>query len=234
MKLDSLLGDLFAAPLEDFVKTRNDLAARLKSEGDEVSAKRVKALKKPAVHVWALNQVARRDPGSLERFISAREQVEGATNADELKRATKARRDAVVEVVREAQGALEEAGHSATSTQTQKISQMLLAGGTDEERSALLEGRLEKELTSAGLDDGWTTDVATLEPDVDRKREAARKRAEALDAEARTKEREADRLEAEAERAEASARVSRERAEAARHAAVVARDRASRALDEAG
>ena len=234
MTIESALTELFATPLENFVKARNGLAARLKADGDDVSAKRVKALKKPPVHVWAANQVTRRDPDALRRFMQARDEVESAQNSRELQAATRSRSKAVIEVARAAEEALEESGHSSTSTHVQKISQMLLAGGTEAERAALLEGRLEKEMTAAGLDDAWATDVATLEPDTDRRSKAARKRAEMLDQEARTKEQEADRLEAEAERARAAADVATERAEAARHAAIKARDRATRALDEAG
>ena len=232
--VDNALAELFAQPLGSFVKARNDLAKRLKDEGDEVSAKRVKALKKPAVHLWALNQVASSDRGAIEHFLDAREGVEAATNAAELKDATRARRDAISEVVRLAQEALEGAGHGAGANATQKISQMLLAGGTDDERRALLEGRLESDMTAAGLDEGWTTDVSTLQPDPDRKSAAARKRAEGLDAEAKVKEREAEKLEAEAEHAEVAAKVARERAAAARNAAIKARDRATRALEELG
>ena len=41
------LDPLFAAPLEDFVEARNELAKQLRGEGRREEADRVKAMRKP-------------------------------------------------------------------------------------------------------------------------------------------------------------------------------------------
>jgi hypothetical protein len=44
---------LYALPLEEFTHERDELAKRVRDEGDADAAAAVKALKKPAVAAWA-------------------------------------------------------------------------------------------------------------------------------------------------------------------------------------
>ena len=53
------LAELFAAPLDEFVATRNRIAKELRAEGNETEAADVAALRKPTTVVWGLNQLAR-------------------------------------------------------------------------------------------------------------------------------------------------------------------------------
>lgn len=48
---------LYQAPPGGFTAARNALAARLKAEGDATEAARVRALEKPSVSAWAVNQL---------------------------------------------------------------------------------------------------------------------------------------------------------------------------------
>ena len=73
---ESELDRLYTAALEDFVKLRNDLAGRLKKEGDEEGAAGVAALKKPSVSAWLVNQVARTAQLEVQRLINAGEAIE--------------------------------------------------------------------------------------------------------------------------------------------------------------
>src|SRR5439155_16223840 len=57
MELDTVLDRLYAVALDEFTATRNSLAKEL--AGDD--ARQVKALKKPNIAAWALNQLARSD-----------------------------------------------------------------------------------------------------------------------------------------------------------------------------
>ncbi|HXE80811.1 MAG TPA: hypothetical protein VNK41_08685, partial [Vicinamibacterales bacterium] len=69
--LDARVDRLYALPLDEFVKARNALAAELKRENRPDEANRVKALARPSLPAWALNQVywhARRD---FDRLTSA-------------------------------------------------------------------------------------------------------------------------------------------------------------------
>src|ERR1041384_90963 len=48
---------LFKLPLAEFTSARNDLAARLKREGRANDSNFVKALAKPSISAWAVNQL---------------------------------------------------------------------------------------------------------------------------------------------------------------------------------
>jgi hypothetical protein len=56
-KLDDDVDELFKVPLAEFTGNRNALAARLKKESRAEDAERVKALSKPSVSAWAVNQL---------------------------------------------------------------------------------------------------------------------------------------------------------------------------------
>src|SRR4029453_8730605 len=51
--------ELFGLPPEEFVAARDDLARRLKREGDAKAAARIKALRRPPLSAWAVNRLAR-------------------------------------------------------------------------------------------------------------------------------------------------------------------------------
>ena len=53
---------LYGLPLEDFVAERDALAKRLRGEGRREDAQAVKALAKPTVAAWAVNQAVRARP----------------------------------------------------------------------------------------------------------------------------------------------------------------------------
>ena len=56
------IDQLFALPLDEFTAARNELARRLKQDGDAEAAEGVRGLAKPTVAAWAVNQLARREP----------------------------------------------------------------------------------------------------------------------------------------------------------------------------
>jgi hypothetical protein len=55
--------ELFGLPLAEFTARRDALAKELKAAGDKDAAAAVKALRKPTVAAWAVNQVARTTAG---------------------------------------------------------------------------------------------------------------------------------------------------------------------------
>src|SRR2546428_10606151 len=69
----STLGDdidaLFAVPLTAFTGARNALAARLKQGGRGDEAERVKALGKPSVSAWAVNQLYWKHRQAFDRLL---------------------------------------------------------------------------------------------------------------------------------------------------------------------
>src|SRR5262249_27094498 len=62
---------LFKLPPADFIGARNDLAARLKREGRAGDANLVKALAKPSVSAWAVNQLHWNHREAVDQLLAA-------------------------------------------------------------------------------------------------------------------------------------------------------------------
>jgi hypothetical protein len=226
------LDELYALPLDEFTNARNALAKRLADTGDKDAAARVKKLAKPNVAAWALNQLSRRVPDDLARLYEIRDELEGADGAQEIRKLSDERRKLVTHLVNEAVGALEEAGHSAAAATRDRVSQSLLAGGDDDDRDALLKGRLAKEITSSGLDSfGMEAFTASVEAKP-RPTAKARREVEKLEKEAAAAEQTAAEKTERAKYLEEEARAAMEAAADARREAMKLRDRAKRAARE--
>jgi hypothetical protein len=124
--LESEVDRLYQLPLSEFTAARNALAKTLK--GDE--AARVKALAKPTVVPWAVNQLFWRDRKTFDRLLKAGSALReaqiaalGGRHAD-VRRATEAHRAALSDAVRSAT-ALATAGGA--SPQADQLARMLEA-----------------------------------------------------------------------------------------------------------
>lgn len=69
--VESAIDGLYQVPLDRFTAERNALAAALKKAGDTAAAERVKALAKPSVTAWAVNQVWWAEPARVEALLAA-------------------------------------------------------------------------------------------------------------------------------------------------------------------
>jgi hypothetical protein len=70
-----VIEELADVPPEQFVAARDQLAARLKDEGDEERAAEVKKLRKPTVAQWLTSEVRRRHPGEIATLQNALQEV---------------------------------------------------------------------------------------------------------------------------------------------------------------
>ncbi len=102
---------LYRLPPDEFVAARDELARQLRTSGERVQATEVKALRRPSVAAWALNQVARQRRGDIDTLIEIAEELRRAQQqaltggeADDLRKASRRRRELV--------GTLTEAAHS--------------------------------------------------------------------------------------------------------------------------
>ena len=140
---------LFELPLDEFTAERNALAKRLKQAGDAEAAEQVRALAKPSVAAWAVNQLARREPEEMRsllnvggRLRSAQERsLKGERTADELRAAQAEERDVIRDLTRSAEALLRESGRPASGTTLERVSSLLRAGAVSDP-TALREGRL--------------------------------------------------------------------------------------------
>jgi hypothetical protein len=150
---------LYALPLEEFTGERDEVAKRLRKQGDRDAAAEVKALKKPSVAAWAVNQVRRDRPEDVRSLLEVTEELHrvyaGLSSAgarERLAEAADMQRDLIRSLVRCAQQLLEAGGHSANEATLNKVADTLRAAALDEElREQVSAGRVVKEQSAAGL-----------------------------------------------------------------------------------
>jgi hypothetical protein len=225
--MDDEVDRLYGLPLDEFVGARDELAKQLRTEDRREEAEQVKALRKPPVAAWLVNQVARERELDVRRLLDAAETLRKAQAAGSEEFA-EARRDETHALERIA-GATREIARREGSGQAavdRAMQTVRAAAATDEGRELLRRGRLTEELSPVGFEA-----LSGLVPAASRSRKKkappprgpskqARDRVERL----RKAEREAERA---AERAEKEAARLREAAETA----TAARARAEKELE---
>ena len=157
--MEKELDSLFAAPLDEFVAERDELAKRLRSDGDREAAERVKALRKPSAAVWAVNQLARRQQKdyrallkSGDKLRATQEKVLGGESPEKLQEAAAAERELVDRLTEKGRAVLEVAGHSPTEAMIRRVSGTLPRRRYETRPAHAAEnGRLEHEEETAGF-----------------------------------------------------------------------------------
>jgi hypothetical protein len=147
---------LFRTPPDRFVAERDALVKELRDAGHDEDAAAVKALRKPTATVWALNQLADREPDALAALFDAgralraaqSEAIAGDTSGA-LVDAGSARRASVGRLTAATVAILDEGGHRGAA-QADAIGQALEAASIDADIGAELSaGTLEKLPTAA-------------------------------------------------------------------------------------
>ncbi len=223
MELDAEIDRLYGLPLEEFVPERDELAKRLRTEGDREAAERVKALRKPTRGAWALNQAVRCRAGERDELLAAGEALREAHEALLAGGDRSVLREAV-ERERRLVSALADAAEAVAGTSgpalKERLRGTLHAAAVDEDaRQELAAGRVVREREAAGLG-AFGAGVAAPPAGASRSRERD-------DADDR-----AERLAA-AERALEKARAALAEAEAAYDGAAREIESARRALEDA-
>lgn len=127
---------LFELPLTEFTAARNTLATRLKKAGDTEEAERVKALTKPSVPAWAVNQLYRTQRIAFDRLLDAGERFRKAQTTQlagksaDIRAPLEARRAALSELVGHAAKILAEAGSAAGPDTMRRVTTTLEALST--------------------------------------------------------------------------------------------------------
>lgn len=247
--LDEELDRLYGLPLDQFTPARNDLARRLRAAGLGARADEVKALRKPPVSAWAVNQLARADAKDVAALVRAGERLaeaQGTAVAGD-RRAFAEARDTHAELLRKltarAAELLGESGRPATQPMRERIGESLRAASLDpDSRPALTSGRLEDDVEATGFSLLAGVELPRGSPRRpaqrdDRRAEAAELRRRLREARGRERDlrRRADKAARDAEAARAAAERSEERARAAEleaAQAAEAADELDRQLDE--
>jgi hypothetical protein len=235
---------LFDLPLDEFTAARNALAKRLKQDGDGDAAEQVRALPKPSVAAWAVNQLSRHEPEAVRsllnvasRLRSAQERsFKGERAADELRAAQAEEREIIRKLARSAEGVLKDAGRPASGTTLERVSTLLRAAAVSD-ASSLREGRLTGDVEASGFDAFAGLAVPTkgrgrrAAPDGDDLAERRRQKRE-LEQRRKKLERRVRELEAKADAAEREAERARKAAEDAETEATELRGEAEAAASE--
>jgi hypothetical protein len=247
---EAAIDRLYGLPPGEFTTARDELARRLRREGDGDAGAEVKRLRKPSVAAWALNQVRRKNPKESDELIEsgrrlreAQEKLLAGGGREALEQAAADERRLVGELARQAEQELGAAGRSVSAAVQEQLRATLHAVASDPEaRERLATGRLVRDHEATGLGPPVETGAPpTAAGPRKRAKEASPKAAAGLERKARRLDERLERARArrrelEKESAEAERQVREAQREAARAAANVERAQASaeRARGRAG
>lgn len=243
MELDAEIDQLYGVPLDEFVRGRDELAKRLRREGERDAAERVKALRKPTTGAWALNQAVRRrrrETGELlaagERLRTAHEALLSGGDPAALREAMQDERILASALADCAEAIASESGKSGPALRERVRSTLHAATIDGEAREELATGRFVREREAAGLGPFGAAPGAAPSPRAKRGRTAGGKsnaRGRSAKSGRSAAERELAGRIAEAERLLGEARSALERAQAAHSSAAGELEAARESLREA-
>jgi hypothetical protein len=147
-KMDAEIDTLYQLPLDDFTAARNALAKQAGSAGSDI-----RALQKPPIPAWAVNQVYWRNRPTYEALIdaatalrTAHASVLSGRKAD-LRSVGKNHEEALESALKSALDILQESGHPATDATRQAIATTLRGLPAEEP-----PGRLARTLQPGGFE----------------------------------------------------------------------------------
>jgi hypothetical protein len=155
-KLDDDIDALFKLPLTEFISTRKALAARLKKSGFVSEAEGVKALVKPSISAWTVNQLYWRHREAFDELIATSQRFRKAQVTGKMvnmREALDARREALSHLSDLATEALRDAGHNPSLDTLRRIATTLEAlsvATSISDRPTL--GRLTQDIDPPGFD----------------------------------------------------------------------------------
>ena len=148
------LDELYRLPLSEFTSARNELAKKLKADGDSEAADEVKALRKPSVAVWLVNRLTQERELDVQRLRKAGETLAQATAGHSS--------DAFLDAQREQHRALARLGEAAREIAAREkvgapaadraVETLRAASLTDEGRELLKRGVFTEELDPPGFE----------------------------------------------------------------------------------
>lgn len=204
--------ELFALPLEQFTERRNALAKELKMSGRDDAATAVKALRKPRVSAWAVNQLARDRTDDIRRLVEVTEELRSVESADRFRELSGERNDLVDALVEVAPSIIEKRGANATSGVLHELNQTLRAATTPEQLDALQQGVVVEpfEASGFGIVPAFEDEEQEQQPEkTDRELEELRERLEEARAEVEDKERSAAQAKRRADQAQHDLEIAR-------------------------
>ena len=121
---------LFRLPLVEFTGARNALAGRLKKAGSKNEADRVKALVKPSVSAWAVNQLYWQYRDDFDQLIATGKrfrQAQKSGKVADINGIIDARRESLTHLTDLATSLLQDAGHNPSQDTMRRVGNTLEA-----------------------------------------------------------------------------------------------------------
>jgi hypothetical protein len=229
--LETVTGELYALPPQDFTGVRNERVKEARSSGNRDLAAAIGSLRRPSTSAWVVNLLARERTDLIDQLSGLADALRAAQatlSGPELRSLSTQRKRVIASVVAEARKLAAGQGVKVSDPTERELEATFDAALADPQAAeAVRSGRLESALSYAGLGAGPTGAPSVPKPQPT----AAPKRSSKPDAAAQRRQREEARraaeqalrdAEAEAERAAAEleeARDAADRAEAERDAA---------------
>jgi hypothetical protein len=157
-KLEEEVDALFKLPLAEFTGARNTLAAQLKRDGRANEANIVKALPKPSISAWAVNQLHWKHREAFAQLMATSQQLRQAQKSrttgkiGDMRGSLDARREALSQLSELASALLSEAGHNPTPDTIHRITTTLQAVAAYTSPDGPTPGRLTHDIDPPGFE----------------------------------------------------------------------------------
>ncbi|MER7515549.1 hypothetical protein [Streptomyces sp. NPDC126499] len=128
MDVEEVTTELYGLPPTEFVAARNAQVARARKEKDADAARRIAALRRPTLAVWAVNLLARDEPEQTGRLLALGETLREATrtlDAAQLREASGQQNRVLAALARRAAALAGEAGHPVGGAVLGEVEQIL-------------------------------------------------------------------------------------------------------------
>ena len=153
-KLNDEIDDLFKLPLTDFINARKALTARLKKGGMANEAESVKALAKPSISAWAVNQLYWQHREAFDELLATGQRFRKAQAGGQIvnmREALEARRDALSHLSDLATELLRDAGSNPSLDTLRRIATTLEAISASAPSELPTLGRLIADIDPPGF-----------------------------------------------------------------------------------
>ena len=236
--LEKVAEELYGLPPGEFTEARDALVKRLRADKERELANEVKALRKPTLAAWALNQLVRNRGKDVERLLAAgkklreaQEKLVSGGDRSGFQRAATKERELVAQLAHDAAALAAEAGAGSSQGLEEKLAATLHAAALDEQTATeLAAGRVLRERQAVAGFGGIEMAPAPARPAPKRAKPAKADKDEA----ARRKREQAEQAEqAKAREALSAARLEERKAGRERDAAAKAAARAAERLGKA-
>jgi hypothetical protein len=150
--LERELDRLYQLPPGEFTAARDELAKRLRDDGERERSEEVKQLRKPPVAVWLVNRLARERELDVQRLAKAGQALTKSGGGSDAFAAARDDEQQALERLSQAAHEIAEregTGAGAVDNATQTLRAAAL---TDEGRRLLKQGRLTEELQPPGFE----------------------------------------------------------------------------------